>query len=113
MTIVTMHKVDKSHLVKVMKEAEELGNVTINVYYNGEIAYALEGVHRTEAAKRLELPLILVACDLDSLVSTDCEDVEGYENGYASVSAIVDYAYGSYDGGVYSNTDFASVEVIT
>ena len=117
MTIVTMNKVNSTHLEKVMKEAEAVGSVTINVYYNGEMAYALEGVHRTEAAKRLELPLILVSCDWDSLVPNDCQDVESDENGYAFVSAIIDYAYetigySSYDGGIYSDSEFVSLEVI-
>ena len=112
MTIVTIHQYDDAHLAEVMEAARKIGRVEINVYYDGEVSYCLEGVHRVEAAKRLGIPLILKQREWDEVVETDCEDAEGYEDGRAAVSAIWEYAYGSgVEGGVYDDSDFVSVEV--
>jgi len=112
MTIVTMHEVIEAKMAEVMEVAKAIGSVTINVYDSGDMIYALEGVHRTEAAKRLELPLILNRLEWDEVVYTDCEDVDGRdENGMATVAAIFAYAYESgVDGQIYSASDFESVE---
>jgi hypothetical protein len=113
MTIVTIHRPDEAHLAEVVEVARKIGRVEVNVYYNGEIAYCLEGVHRVEAAKRLGIPLTLKQREWDEVVETDCEDAEGFENGRAAVSAIWEYAYGSgVEGGVYDDSDFASVELV-
>lgn len=111
MTIVTMHEIDEAKLAEVMAEASKIGSVTLNVYNDGNGTYhTLEGVHRTEAAKRLGLPLILVEREWDELVECDLQDIE-IEDGKASVQAIVEYAYSSYTGGIYSENDFESVEM--
>lgn len=113
MTIVTMHKFNEVHLSEVMKIAKQVGSVKVNVYDTGETIYCLEGVHRIEAAKLLGLPLTLVAKEWDDVVATDSEDVEGYENGTATVSAIFEYAYGNQvEGGIYSESDFVNVEMV-
>lgn len=112
MTIVTIHQYDDAHLAEVMETARKIGRVEVNVYYDGEVAYCLEGVHRVEAAKRLGIPLILRQRGWDEIIETDCEDTEGFEGGRAAVSAIWEYAYGSgVEGGVYDDSDFASVEL--
>lgn len=109
-----MHGIDEDHLSKIMKEAQLIGGVEINVYYDGEMVYALEGVHRTEAAKRLNLPLTIKECEWDQVVFTDCEDVFNRdEKGFATVSDIHEYGYGQgYNGGIYSQSDFINVDLI-
>lgn len=114
MTIVTINQVNEDHMVKVMEYAKTVGSVTVNVYDNGEMIYALEGSHRIEAANRLGLPLVLIPKEWDDEIATDCEDVGRDDNGYATVAAIYEYAYDNmacHDGGVYSEDDFVSVEV--
>lgn len=114
MTILTMHQVNQEHLAEVMEQAEEIGSVTLNTYFDGETYHMLEGVHRTEAAKRLGLPIILVTHEWDDIVSTDCEDVEGFDSieRTAKVSDIVDYAYSNTRFcGIYATEDFVEVEV--
>lgn len=110
MTIITMHRVDEVKLAKVMEETAVIGSVTINVYFDGETAYALEGVHRTEAAKRLGLPLILNCCQWEDIVPTDCEDVAD-RDGNATVGEIHEYAYSQHNSGlgVYDASDFEEV----
>ena len=111
MTIVTIHRYNDTHLEEVMTDAQAIGSVTVNVYYNGEVAYCLEGVHRVEAAKRLGLPLILVCRDWEEVISTDCGDAEGFDDGTASVSSIYEYAYDrGVEGQVYTERDFLNVE---
>jgi hypothetical protein len=113
MTIVTIHKFDEKHLQEVMEIAKQVGKVEVNVYDSGDTIYSLEGVHRVESAKRLGIPLILKQREWDEVIPTDCEDAEGYENGQAAVSSIWEYAYGDgVEGGIYSDADFVSVEVI-
>jgi len=112
MTIVTIHQYNEQHLAEVMEVARKIGKVEINVYYDGEMAYCLEGVHRVEAAKRLGIPLILKNREWYEIIETDCEDAEGYAEGKAAVSAIWEYAYGTgVEGSIYSESDFVSVEV--
>jgi len=110
-TVLTIHKYDEKHLAEVMEVAKQIGKVEINAYYDGEVAYCLEGVHRVEAAKRLGIPLILRQRDWDEIVPTDCQDVEGYYTGYAKVSDIFECVYEwkpgrPHEGGVYSEDDF-------
>lgn len=114
MTIVTMHEYDKDKLAGVMDIAAKVGSVTINAYYDGETIYTLEGVHRTEAAKRLGLPLTIICKEWDDVIPTDCEDCNSFDcdTRTAKVSDIHEYAYSTLDGGVYSVKDFVSVEVI-
>lgn len=107
MILYTMHKFDSDKLAEVMSDASEIGSVTLNVYYDGEVYHALEGVHRTESAKRLGLPLVLVTKEWDDVVAHDIPDLEEG----ASVGEIVDYGYSRFTGSVYSEDDFASVEV--
>jgi hypothetical protein len=113
MTIVTMHKFNKAHLVEVMEIAKTIGSVEINAYLEGDMIYTLEGVHRVEAAKVLGLPIIFNLKQWDDVMLTDLQDVELDDNGCAKVSDIFEYAYSGYpiDGGVYSTSDFASVEI--
>ena len=112
MTIVTMHEVDEKKLLDVMAEASVVGSVTLNVYHDGNhMYYTLEGVHRAEAAKRLGIPLILIERDWEDMVECDLQDIY-LEDGRATVQDIVEYAYSSVNGGVYSENDFVNVEVI-
>lgn len=115
MTILTIHEIDETKLQEVMAVAQEVGSVTLNAYYDGETCYMLEGVHRTEAAKRLGLPLIIVCKEWDDVISTDCEDCNDfdYDTRTAKVSDIYEYGFNYlHNCGVYSENDFASVEVI-
>ena len=113
MTLVTMHEFDADHLAEIMEEAKEIGSVTINVYFDGETYHALEGVHRTEAAKQRGLPIILITREWDEMIESDCDDIwDRDENNMASVGQIMEYAYSTRIGGqVYNEDDFVSVEV--
>ncbi|WP_270167631.1 hypothetical protein [Paenibacillus sp. SYP-B4298] len=111
--ILTINRVDEQHLTEVMNYAAKVGSVTINVWYDGETVYALEGAHRVEAAKRLRLPLILNKREWDAVIATDCDDAD-HEDGMITVEKLFEYAYDNltrHTGGVYSFDDFASVEL--
>lgn len=108
MTIHTIHKYNEIHLAEIMAEAAKIGNVTVSAYVDGDTIFCLEGVHRVEAAKRLQLPLIIISCELNDAFKHDLQDVDTN----ATVADVYDYAYGSsLDGSTYSKHDFVSVEV--
>ncbi len=112
--ILTINRYDEQHLLAVMEHAAKVGSVTVNVWYDGETAFALEGSHRIEAAKRLGLPLILNRMEWDAVVSTDCDDAD-HEDGMITVEKLFEYGYDNltqHSGNVYRFDDFASVEVV-
>jgi hypothetical protein len=107
MTIVTIHKHNADQLIKVKKEASEIGSVTINAYTDGETIFCLEGVHRVQAAYELKLPVSFILHEWKTVLETDIEDV-GYE---ATVEEIFEYAYSrGCKGNIYDKSDFISVE---
>jgi hypothetical protein len=106
MYIYTMHKYDETHLAKVMEEAAKVGSVKLNTFRDGEVYYILDGVHRTEAAKRLKLPLILVLRSEVEMIT----DIFQYPPEDATVAEIIGNARIS--GTHYEFADFVSVKVI-
>ena len=108
-TIYTIHPYEEDHLAEVMTEAERIGSVTVRAYVVGGTVFALEGVHRIEAASRLGLPLIVQPVSLDDPFDHDLQDVDSD----ATAGDVYDYAYSTgADGGMYSDEDFASVAIL-
>ena len=118
MTIMTIHKHDQKHLEHVKKIAAEIGEVKIKAYYDGETMYCLEGVHRVQAAKELQIPVVFYTVDWEDYIETDIADsgnLECDEEGRASVESIFEYAYGNpygCQGNVYDESEFVSIKKV-
>lgn len=118
MVIRSLNVVDEEHLQEVMQYAKNVGSVSINVYYDGEAYYALEGSHRLESAARCGLSVTLNKLDLDAVISFDIEDLgEHLYHKYdleelpqtCTVLDLVEYV--NHTGKVYTEEDFKEVIV--
>jgi len=102
----TMHKFDETQLKQVMKIAKKVGSVQLHAYYDGNAYYILDGVHRTEAAKRLGLPLILVRRNEQEMMSNEFKEYSGR----ATVEQLIATFHSN--GNFYQFSEFVSVKVI-
>lgn len=105
MYIYTAHVYDAAHLTKVMKEAKRYGKVKLDAYYDGKSYYVLDGVHRTESAKRLGIPLILIQSSEKKMMST-------FVKGHPVIITIGEILQHYWNNGMcYHFDEFTSVKV--
>jgi hypothetical protein len=99
--VVAPNKTFPTHLADVKKEMETLGTPTIRAYWDGEKYIALEGSHRLQAAKELNLTPNIEEMRLKEwLKNHDFPDIKEK----ASTNRILDYLkYGTHPGSKYIN----------
>lgn len=77
MIIAAIHQSNTAQLASVMAEMEAMGAPTIRVaQVDGDLHYALEGVHRLEAAARLGLTPTVIVLDDDDEIEHDMDDCD-------------------------------------
>lgn len=106
MIIAAIHQIEDSHLDDVMAEMATMGAPTIHVaQIDGDLHYALEGVHRLEAAARLGLVPTIIVLEHDDEIDHDMDDCDS-----PIVADVLDYI-GTPRGAMYSldGAEFASV----
>jgi hypothetical protein len=79
--IITMHQqVTDEHLTEVMAEMETLGAPKIHAVWYGDVWYALEGVHRLNAAYKLGLTPEIIAVPYGDGSATLSEVIDDYSH---------------------------------
>jgi len=77
MVIAAIHQINTAKLASVIAEMETMGAPTIRVaQVDGDLHYALEGVHRLEAAARLGLTPTVIVLDEDDEIEHDMDDCD-------------------------------------
>ena len=65
MTIYSINQIDENKMTDIMAIAASVGSVTLRGYYTGDAVMLIEGSHRIEAAKRLQIPVNIELIDID------------------------------------------------
>ena len=81
MTLYTIHGHREDRVAKVMEEMLKLGAPAIRVVDCGDHYQAIEGTHRIEAARRLNLPVRMIVIDEDEMIEADSLDTGYFADG--------------------------------
>ena len=101
-TIYMMHKYDDSHLMRVIEEMEQMGAPEIRIVDCGDHWFALEGVHRIEAAKRLGIEPVWIEIQQDDLVPSNTLDWDDLQKNHDyKGSELVEFAFSPTETQIY------------
>ncbi len=101
-TVIGLNNVIEEHLEEVMEYMKNNGEATLRAIRHGELLLVLEGSHRLEAAKRLEIPINIKlinkneSVDLDSLDFDIDTEVKSYNDLVEFIGNGSEYQYDSY-----------------